>query len=58
MSPEVTLRRIRVIVAVFIVGLFLSGVTAFPLLYEMNLLAKILGLGAATEPSSYSGLNF
>jgi hypothetical protein len=35
--------RIRLLVACFIVGLTLSGVTAFPLLHELNLLVRWLG---------------
>ena len=58
MTQETLLWRIRMIVAVFIIGLVLSGVTAFPLLYEMSLLGKMLGINAVVEPSSYSGLHF
>jgi len=44
------LRRIRVVVAVFIAGLVVSGLTAFPLRHEVDLLAA--GLGAdATAPA-------
>lgn len=58
MNREAVLRRIRLILAVFIVGLVISGVTAFPLLYEMNLLARIFGLSAEVDPAVYSGLHF
>lgn len=34
------LRTIRIWIALFIVGLVVSGVTAFPLLWELNLLVK------------------
>ncbi len=44
--------------AFFIAGLILSGVTAFPLLVELKLLATALGVGAATSPEGYSGLTF
>lgn len=37
-------RRFRWLMAVFVVGLVLSGVTAFPLLAEMELLGRWLGL--------------
>ncbi|MEO7318610.1 MAG: hypothetical protein ABIZ56_06455 [Chthoniobacteraceae bacterium] len=40
-------RRIRVLVACFIAGLVLSGVTAFPLLHELNLLVRVLGADGA-----------
>jgi len=36
------LRRIRILLGVFVVGLILSGVTAFPLLWELKLLARWL----------------
>ncbi|MHA3773792.1 hypothetical protein ACXR0O_19840 [Verrucomicrobiota bacterium sgz303538] len=58
MNQDPILRRIRLIVAIFIIGLVLSGVTAFPLQYELGLMAKVLGLDAAADPSSYSGLHF
>ena len=38
------LRRLRVILAGFIIGLVLSGLTAFPLEWELNLLARWLGI--------------
>lgn len=44
--------------AVFIVGLLVSGITAFPLLAEMRLLVSWLGLADATTPVGYSGLDF
>jgi hypothetical protein len=54
------LRRIRVWVAVFIVGLVLSGVTAFPLERETALLNRLFGVSAARpmgpEPSLHTWL--
>lgn len=47
-------KRIRVFLWVFIVGLVLSGVTAFPLVAELNLLAG--WLGASGDPAGYTGL--
>ena len=49
MSPEATRlrRQIRALVSIFIVGLVLSGLTAFPLLYELNLLVRLLGADSA-----------
>ena len=43
---------------VFIVGLLVSGITAFPLLAEMKLLASWLGLGEAVSPVGHTGLDF
>lgn len=50
--------RFRATMCVFIVGLVVSGVTAFPLLHEMDLVARWLGLGAATSPVGHTGLDF
>ncbi len=49
MQPDaIQLRQqIRAMVALFIVGLVLSGLTAFPLLHELNLLVRILGTDGA-----------
>ena len=50
------LRRFRFVLAAFIAGLVLSGVTAFPLEWELNLLAR--WLNAEGAPQEYSGLRF
>ena len=42
-SPSELTRRIRALLAVFIAGLVLSGLTAFPLLHELDLLTALLG---------------
>ena len=42
----------------FIVGLVISGITAFPLLLELRILAKALGVGAAQTPLGHTGLPF
>ena len=42
----------------FIAGLVLSGVTAFPLLHELELLARMLGIAADAVPASLGGLQF
>ena len=42
-SPHELKRRIRALLAVFIAGLVLSGLTAFPLLHELDLLTAPLG---------------
>lgn len=49
------LRQIRAAIGIVIVGLVLSGVTAFPLLHEMNLLAAMLA-GESRDPSVHVGL--
>jgi len=51
------LKRFRLAVALIIFGLVLSGVTAFPLLGEMNLLARVLvGESGSLIPADHSGL--
>lgn len=52
------LLRYRLILAFFIIALFLSGVTAFPLLHELELLGRIVGVPADSPASSLSGLQF
>lgn len=49
-------RRIRGWLAFFIVGLVVSGLTAFPLVWEINLLARLLGIDPTADPSQYEGL--
>ncbi len=58
MNRESTLRRYRLALGAFMAGLFLSGVTAFPLLHELELLARLLGISADATPAAYSGLRF
>jgi len=50
------LRRIRLLLACFMVGLALSGITAFPLEWELDLLAKWLGAPENAVPGDYTGL--
>lgn len=52
------LTRFRVSLGLFIVGLVLSGVTAFPLLWELRFLCHLLGVGDATGPEGHGGLAF
>jgi len=42
-------RRIRVLLALFIVGLVLSGVTAIPLAREIAFLQRVVGEGSAAQ---------
>lgn len=51
------LTRFRLIVAFVIFGLIVSGVTAFPLLLELNLLSSVFTGGASDlNPENYSGV--
>ncbi len=43
--------RIRVWLIIFVTGLLLSGVTAFPLVWEVNLLRSWVGSGSALGPA-------
>ncbi|MBI1332885.1 MAG: hypothetical protein GC165_08395 [Armatimonadetes bacterium] len=45
MSPEARLKRIRLLVVGFIIGLALSGITAFPLTWELDVLVRNFGQG-------------
>jgi len=42
-------RQVRVLLALFIIGLVLSGVTAIPLVGEVAFLNKVVGEGSATQ---------
>lgn len=53
-----TLTRCRAALLVFIAGLVLSGLTAFPLLLELNLLSSWLGIDTTASPDAYMGLRF
>jgi len=58
MNSASLLRRYRLILGTFFIGLVLSGVTAFPLLHELELLASLLGIAPDAAPLSLSGLPF
>ena len=51
-------RRIRVLLVVFVVGLVLSGLTAFPLVTELNILGNILDIDPSLSPEQYDGLRY
>lgn len=55
MKTTTLLFRFRAVLSLFIAGLVLSGVTAFPLLHELRLLAHLLGAETAAAPN---GLTF
>lgn len=54
---DTLLRRYRLSLAAFIVGLILSGITAFPLLTELRLLASWLGIANPAEYAQLTGLH-
>lgn len=49
-------KRIRMWLGIFIVGLVISGITAFPLQWELKLLARWLGIPAGVAASELTGL--
>lgn len=58
MTPqhEKTLRKLRFWLTGFVIGLVLSGLTAFPLTWELEILGKILGAPRESRPEQFSGL--
>jgi hypothetical protein len=52
----ILLRRIKLLTWFFIIGLVLSGVTAIPLVTELDLLTKWLGIEAQTSATATSTL--
>jgi hypothetical protein len=49
MDINKTYRIVRILLAFFMFGLVISGLTAFPLILEVNLLEKIVGNGSWVE---------
>ena len=52
MNESGTLRRIRILIVVFVIGLILSGVTAFPLGIEARALDRLLHGAAWPSPAT------
>jgi hypothetical protein len=50
--PKAVLKKIRILTSLFIVGLFVSGVTAIPLMTEVSWLVNVTGAEAVTESAS------
>ncbi len=48
-------RRVRLLLLLFIAGLVLSGLTAFPLETELRWLTGALGAGPETRPQEATG---
>ena len=55
---NILLRRVRVLLALFTVGLVLSGLTALPLTWEVRLLGQWLGIPEGAPASSFTGLRY
>jgi len=58
MDKNVLLRRYHWVLGLFITGLVLSGLTAFPLLNELRLLASWLGIKSHDAYQQHGGLYF
>jgi hypothetical protein len=50
--------KYRLVLAAFMLGLILSGITAFPLAWEMRLLSTWFGINPSLPPALYPGLAF
>jgi hypothetical protein len=55
-ETEVLLRRIRTFLLLFMLGLALSGLTAFALETELRWLTGLLGASASTQPADVDGV--
>lgn len=55
-SEKQLLVRIRLLVVFFIIALVVSGITAFPLVTELNILSSWLGIDGSLPPDTYWGL--
>jgi hypothetical protein len=53
---ETVVRRVRILLALFIVGLVVSGLTAFALETELRVLSMLLGIDPSEPPGNYVGL--
>ncbi|HEX3718457.1 MAG TPA: hypothetical protein VH595_10865 [Verrucomicrobiae bacterium] len=56
-TPSALLRRIRIVIGLVMVCLVVSGLTAFPLERELDMLVSARGLDQGTAPSADNGLN-
>lgn len=56
MSAQPLLSRFRLVLGLFITGLLLSGITAFPLLHELRLMASWLGVAEHADYARHAGL--
>lgn len=56
MSRAQAITRFRIVLGIFITGLVLSGVTAFPLRWELEALASWLGVSGPQDLQSLAGL--
>ena len=55
-TPAALLRRTRLLLILFIVGIVLSALTAFPIRWEAEVLARMVGAAEADTPADHTGL--
>ena len=56
-TRQMLLRKIRIWLGIVVAGLVISGFTAFPLLCELEILTRLLGLPREADPASLTGLS-
>ncbi len=56
MNLSSSITRFRLVMGLFIAGLVVSGLTAFPLLAELNFLCRVLDLDPTAPPAVYPAL--
>lgn len=56
MTKIAPLTQLRLATVVIIIGLIISGVTAFPLTWELNILAGFVVENGNLDPNAYTGL--
>lgn len=56
-SVATTRRKIRILLAGFMIGLVLSGITAFPLPQELRFLTDLIGIREHADPTKLSSLS-
>ncbi len=56
MGERILRRRIKFLLVIFIVGLVMSGLTAFPLEWEVRTLARFMGASDSMTPGDATGL--
>ncbi len=58
MTKEALLKRYNGVLALFIIALILSGLTAFPLVHELRLMASWLGIESHAAYTQHQGLAY
>jgi len=58
MPAQPLLSRYRLVLGLFIVGLLLSGITAFPLVHELRLMASWLGIAEHEDYAQFTGMRW